>query len=297
MRKTTLLKKLILDDEILMLPGAHNGVAAKIIEQVGFKAVTLGGYAASASFLGKPDVSLLTLMEMITLARNIVEAVDIPVFIDADTGYGNVNNVIRTVREIEKTGAAGLFIEDQLFPKRCGHMEGKQVISTEEMIPKIKAAVGTRMDQDFIIMARTDALAVHGIGEAIERVNRYQEAGADLIFIEAMTTEEEMLKVSQEVNAPKMASMIEGARTPMFTAKQLQEMGYNVVVFAVSTVYAEAWAVRKLMEELHHTGTTSGYMDKMVLFDDFNSLVGLEKIRETEALYYRGLFKSLSKNK
>jgi len=164
MKKTTFFKKLILDEEILILPGAFDALSAKIIEQVGFKAVTLGGYPASASLLGKPDVSLLTLTEMVNHTKNIVEAVDIPVFADGDTGHGNVTNVIRTVREFEKIGVAGLFIEDQLFPKRCGHMEGKKVIPTEEMIPKIKAAVDTRIDQDLVIMARTDALAVYGIG-------------------------------------------------------------------------------------------------------------------------------------
>ena len=219
MKNTTLLKKLILDNEILVMPGAYDAAAARIIEQTGFNAVTLGGYPTSASLLGKPDVSLLTLTEMAAHTRNIAEAVDIPVFTDGDTGYGNVINVARTVHEFERAGAAGMFIEDQIFPKRCGHMEGKQVIPADEMLPKIKAAVDARHDQDFIIMARTDALAVHGVREAIARANKYYEAGADLIFIEAPTSKEEMIKINLEVSAPTMAIQIEGGKTPMFTTK------------------------------------------------------------------------------
>jgi methylisocitrate lyase len=172
MKKTTLFKKLVLDEEILILPGAYDGLSAKIVEQAGFKAVTFGGYPASGSLLAKPDVSLLTMTEMVNLARYIAEAVDIPLFVDGDTGHGNVTNVARTVREFERAGVAGLFIEDQVFPKRCGHMEGKQVISTDEMVTKIKAAVDARMDEDLVIMARTDSLAIYGIDEAITRGNK-----------------------------------------------------------------------------------------------------------------------------
>ena len=169
MRKTTRLKELILDPEILVMPGAHDSLVARIIEQAGFQGVTLGGYPATANLLGKPDVSLLTMTEMVEYTRRICGAVDIPVFTDGDTGYGNVTNVFRTVKEMERAGAAGMFIEDQVFPKRCGHMEGKQVIPAEEMMAKIKAALDARTDPDFILMARTDALAVHGIEEAIRR--------------------------------------------------------------------------------------------------------------------------------
>ena len=289
MGKPTILKEMILDKDILIMPGAYDATAAKIIEQVGFKAVALGGYPSSASILGKPDVSILTLTEMVTHTRNIVEAVDIPVFADADTGHGNVTNVLRTVREFEKTGVAGLFIEDQVFPKRCGHMEGKQVIPTEEMIPKIKAAVDTRQDQDFIIMARTDALAIYGINEAIERANRYKEAGADLLFIEAPKTKEGMIKINQEINAPTMAIQIEGGKTPLITANELEEMGYNVVVFPLTTLYAAAWGVRNVMEELFESGTTLRSADRLLTFQDFNRLMGLEELRAMEKHYYKDL--------
>jgi len=287
MKNTTLLKKLILDNEILVMPGAYDATAARIIEQTGFKAVTLGGYPTSASLLGKPDVSLLTLTEMAAHTRNLAEAVDIPVFTDGDTGYGNVINVARTVREFEHAGAAGMFIEDQIFPKRCGHMEGKQVIPPDEMVPKIKAAVDARHDQDFIIMARTDSLAVHGVSEAIERANKYFEAGADLIFIEAPTSKEEMIKINLEVSAPTMAIQIEGGKTPVFTTKELEDIGYNVVVFPISSLYAAAWAVKQVMKALITTGTTREFVDKMISFDDFNMLMGLNEIREQEDYYYK----------
>lgn len=289
MKKTTIFKNLVLDRKILVLPGAHDAMSAKIVEQTGFKAVTLGGYPASASILGQPDVSLLTLTEMATLSRNVVEAVDIPVFSDGDTGHGNVTNVIRTVRELEKAGVAGLFIEDQVFPKRCGHMEGKQVVEQAEMIAKIKAAVDTRIDQDLIIMARTDSRAIYGIEEAISRANSFREAGADLIFIEAPLGEEELRRINLEVNAPTMANMVEGGKTPLYAAQELEDMGFAVVVFPLSSIYATAFTVRCLMEELYRTGTTRGYLEHMITFDDFNRLIGLENVRETEALYYKDL--------
>jgi methylisocitrate lyase len=294
MKKTSLLKKLILDDEILVMPGAHDALSAKIIEQVGFKAVTMGGYAASAASLAKPDVSLLTLTEYVHIVRNIVEAVDLPLFVDGDTGHGNVTNVQRTVRLFESAGVAGLFIEDQVFPKRCGHMEGKQIISTEEMVAKIKAAVDARVDNDLVIMARTDAVAVSGLDEAIERSNRYAEAGADLIFVEAPTSKEDMRRCNREIKAPTNAIQIEGGKTPLLTVKELEELGFNVVVYPNITVYATAWALRELWQGLKKNGTTKHWLDKILPFDDFNTLVGLDKIREKESYYYKDLFEKLS---
>lgn len=289
MKKTTLFKKLVLDDEILVLPGAYDALSAKIVEQAGFKAVTLGGYPASGSLLAKPDVSLLTMTEMVNQARYISEAVDIPLFVDGDTGHGNVTNVARTVREFERAGVAGLFIEDQEFPKRCGHMEGKQVISTEEMVIKIKAAVDARQDDDLMLMARTDSLAVYGIDAAIERAVRFAEAGADIIFVEAPSSLEEMRRVCREVKAPMMANMVEGGKTPFITAKELKNIGYSIVTFPISTLYAAAYGARLAMETLFKTGSTSGYMDKMINFTDFNDLVGLEKLRTKEANYCKEL--------
>jgi len=289
MKKTTLLRKLILDPEILVMPGAHDALSARIIEQVGFKAISLGGAACSICSLGKPDVGLVTLTEMTTHIRNIAEAVNIPVFADGDTGHGNVTNVIRTTREFEKAGAAGFFIEDQVAPKRCGHKEGKKVIPTEEMIAKIKAAVDTRVDEDLVIMARTDALAIYGIEKAIDRVNRYREAGADLILLDALTTKEEMIRLNREVDAPTMTTQIEGGRTPICTTKELEEMGFNTVVYPGSSFFAAAYAIKKVMEEIYHRGVTSAFLDNMILFNGVDEIMGLNKVRDIEAYYYKDI--------
>jgi carboxyvinyl-carboxyphosphonate phosphorylmutase len=289
MKKTTLLRKLILDPEILVMPGAHDALSARIIEQVGFKAISLGGAACSICSLGKPDVGLVTLTEMTTHIRNIAEAVNIPVFADGDTGHGNVTNVIRTTREFEKAGAAGFFIEDQVAPKRCGHKEGKKVIPTEEMIAKIKAAVDTRVDEDLVIMARTDALAIYGIEKAIDRVNRYRGAGADLILVDALTSKEEMIRLNREVDAPTMVTQIEGGRTPICTTKELEEMGFNTVVYPGSSFFAAAWAITKVMEEIYHRGVTSAFLDNMILFNGVDEIMGLNKVRDIEAYYYKDI--------
>ncbi len=293
MKKTTLFKKLMLDEEILVMPGCHDALSAKIIETVGFKAVTMGGYAATAASLARPDVSILSLTENVGIVRNIVQAVDLPLFVDGDTGHGNVTNVQRTIREFENACVAGLFIEDQVFPKRCGHMEGKQIIPAMEMAAKLKAAVDARIDEDFVIMARTDAIATSGINEAIERSNLYSEAGADLIFVEAPTSLEEMKKINESIDAPTLAIQIEGGKTPLLTTNELEELGFNIVVYPNATVYATAWALKELWEGLMREGTTKNFMDKMICFDEFNTFVGLDKIRELESHYYRKLFESL----
>ncbi|CCK81375.1 MULTISPECIES: isocitrate lyase/PEP mutase family protein [Desulfobacula] len=287
MKKTTQLKNLILDNEILVMPGAHDVLTAKVIQDVGFKAVTLGGYASTAALLGRPDGSFLTLTEMADYIGNMADAVDIPLLADGDTGHGGVLNVQRTVKKLEMLGAAGMFIEDQLFPKRCGHMEGKQVVEKEEMIAKIKAALDVRKDDDFIMMARTDALAVHGLDDAIERVNLYREAGADMVFIEAPTTKEEMIRINREVDAPTLANNIEGGKTPLLSAKELEEIGYNVVVFPVASTYAIKKAVTGLMTEIKNTGSSKGFLDNMVTFDEFNKFMGLEEMRELELSFYK----------
>jgi 2-methylisocitrate lyase-like PEP mutase family enzyme len=209
-----LLRKLITDPEILVIPVVHDPLCAKIAEQAGIRAVFSAGYANSAAYLGKLDVALMTLTEMVGCASRIVDAVSIPVFADGDTGYGNVTNVIRTVELYEKAGVAGLFIEDQVFPKRCGHMDTKKVIPAGEMAAKIKAAVGARNDPDLVIMARTDALAVSGINEAISRANLYREAGADLLFVEAPESVDQMWRICSEVKGPTFANNLPGGKTP-----------------------------------------------------------------------------------
>lgn len=287
LRKTTLLRRYIEEQEILMIPVVHDALCARIAEQSGFKAIFTAGYANSAALLGKPDISLLTLTEMVDVASRIVDAVNIPVFADGDTGHGNVTNVMRTVKLFEKAGVAGLFIEDQVDPKRCGHMAGKQVIPAKEMIAKLRAALDARSDPDFVIMARTDALAVGGIDDAINRARLYRNVGADLIFVEAPESVEQMRRIIKEVKAPHMVNMLPGGRTPLLTAKELQEIGYSVVAYATACTYTIAKAIKDLFETLQRTGTTAGIEERMVNFDEFNKMVGLEEIREMEDAYIR----------
>ena len=285
MKKTALLRKLIEDKEILMIPVAHDSLCARIAEQSGFKAIFTAGYANSAALLGMPDISLLTLTEMVEVASRVADAVSIPVFADGDTGHGNISNVIRTVQQFEKAGVAGLFIEDQVHPKRCGHMAGKQVITPKEMVSKIKAALDARLDPDFIIMARTDAIAVNGIDDAIQRANHYKEAGADLIFVEAPESVEQMRMIIRDVDAYHLVNMLPGGRTPLLNARELQEIGYSAVAYATACTYTIAKAVQELFESLHKTGTTAGFEDRMMRFDEFNRLVGLVRIREQEEAF------------
>ncbi len=284
-RKAALLKKYILEPEILIMPGAHDALSAKIIEKTGFKAAVVGGYSATAALLGKPDISFLTLTEMVEHIARLTGGVEIPLLVDGDTGHGGVLNVARTVKELERAGASGIFIEDQVFPKRCGHMEGKQVVGREDMVAKIEAALDARSDPDFVIMARTDALAVHGLKEAIERGNLYRQTGADVIFVEAPRSIEEMRRINQEIDAPTLANNVEGGKTPLLPAKELEALGYNVVLFPVSVTYATAKAVTLLMQELIGTGTTTGFKTQMWQFNEFSQFIGVEELRGQERLY------------
>jgi len=287
MKRTSQFKKLMLDQSILMMPVAHDALSARIAEKSGFLAIAAGGYSNTASLLGKPDVSLLTMTEMAECAGRIADAVSIPLLADADTGYGGIMNVVRTVQLFEKAKAAGIILEDQAEPKRCGHMCGKRVIAASEMAARLQAALDARLDPDFIIVARTDSLEDRGIEEAIERGNLYREVGADLIFVDAPRSVQELQQISGEINAPTMANMIPGGKTPLLSAAQLQEMGFAVVAYATSCTYVIAKAARDFFRQLLLTGTTSGMEDRMISFDDFNSLVGLEEIREIEEEYAR----------
>jgi len=287
-KMTTRLRKLLSSNEILVAPGTHDPLVAKIIEKEGFEAVYMTGYGTSASILGQPDVGLLTQTEMAYRAANIVEAVSIPVIADADTGYGNAINVQRTVRLYEKAGVACIQLEDQVAPKKCGHMLGREIISQEEMVGKIKAACDARVDEDLMIMARTDARTNYGIDAAIERGRAYEEAGADIIFIESPESVEEMKKITSSFRVPVLANMLEHGRTPLLSAKELETLGYDLVIFCVASTYVIAKAVTKLMRELKRTGTTVGMLDDMIPFDEFNKLVGLNDIREKERKYATG---------
>lgn len=287
MKKTTLLKKLVNDREILVAPGAHDALTARIIEKVGFKAVYMTGYGQAASILGKPDVGLLTMTEMVDRARKIVSAVDIPVIADADTGFGNAINVMRTVEEYEAAGVAAIQLEDQVMPKKCGHMTGRQVISINEMVGKIEAAIKARNDEDFQIIARTDARTAYGFEEALKRAKAYAEAGADIIFLESPESEEEMIRLNEVLDVPTLANMVEGGRTPMYSAQRLQEMGFNIVIFPTSSTYTISKAVVDLMRELIQKGSTIGYLENMIKFSEFNELVGLSEIRRLEKEFVR----------
>lgn len=288
MSKGKILRQLLSSGEILVAPGAHDALTAKIIEKTGFKAVYLTGYGQAASHLGTPDVGLLTMTEMLARVNNLASAVDIPVIADGDTGFGNAVNVMRTVRQYEMAGAAAIQLEDQVAPKKCGHMSGRQVVSQEEMVGKIRAAVEARRDPDFVLIARTDARTVHGIEEAIKRGKAYEEAGADVIFIESPESLEDMKKITSSFNVPVLANMVEGGRTPLISAKELETLGYELVIFPTASTYITAQAVTALMEEIKSSGTTKNLISKMIPFADFNKLIGLADIRELEAKYVLG---------
>ena len=283
-----MLRQMMTGKQIVVAPGAHDALTAKIIEQVGFSAVYMTGYGQAASHLGKPDVGLLTLTEMVARASNIVEAVNVPVIADADTGFGNAVNVMRTLREYEKAGVAAIQLEDQVAPKKCGHMTGRQVVSKEEMVGKIKAAADVRTDPDLMIIARTDARTVHGIGEALERAKAYEEAGADILFIESPESVEEMKQITTSFKVPVLANMVEGGRTPFLPVQDLQGLGYDLVIFPTASTYLVTKALTRLMTVLKDTVTTASLIPEMITFEEFNDLIGLTKIREIESIYVKG---------
>lgn len=283
----SILRDLLKSPEILIAPGAHNAFTARIIEQSGFKAVYMTGSGAAMDLLGLPDLGLLTMSEMVAHARNIVQATSLPVIADADTGYGNALNVMRTVREYEGAGVAGLHIEDQVAPKRCGHFSGKEVISREEMIGKIKAALDSRRDQNLVVIARTDARAVLGLQEAIERGVAYAEAGADMIFVDAPESAEELSLIARSIPAPLMANLSEGGKTPLLSAKELQDMGYKLVIYPRSAAGAAAKAIQELMAVLKRDGTTEKYLDRIISFEGRNQITGLAYYRELDKKYLR----------
>jgi 2,3-dimethylmalate lyase len=283
LRKTTRLKQLIAAPEIVVMPGVHDALGARLAAAAGFAAIMAGGYGATAALLGRPDSSQLSLTELSEMYSRLCDATDLPLLADADTGFGNVTNVARAVRLYEKAGVAGLFIEDQVFPKRCGHMTGKAVVPPAEWLAKIKAALDAREDSDFVIMARTDALAVHGVGEAIDRARMAREAGADLLFVEAPTTVDEMKRICAEVPGPCLANNVETGRSPLLPAAELQALGYAAVVFPVAATYAVARALRDLFATLRRTGNTADALPQLVGFDEFNELVGLTAQRRREA--------------
>lgn len=273
-------------NKIIVLPGVFDALSAKIAEHVGFEAMFQTGYGSSAALLGMPDYGLLNSGETVDNAMRIIRAVRVPVLVDADTGYGNPLNVWRLVRDLESLGAAGIFLEDQVWPKRCGHMVGKDVISKDEYIPKLKAALDARQSKDFIIVARTDARAPIGLDEAIERGKVYRKAGADVIFVEAPRSVEELKKVANEIDdAPLVANMIEDGVTPNLSASELLKLGYQIAVFPLSAIYSATFAMRQVLTELKNTGTTKDARNIMVTFKDFNRFMDLDHFVDLEKRY------------
>ncbi|MDR3637962.1 MAG: carboxyvinyl-carboxyphosphonate phosphorylmutase [Isosphaeraceae bacterium] len=290
MKKTTRMKELLLSDRIAVVPSAYDGLSAKVIEHAGFEAIHMTGSGSSASLLGAPDLGFATISEMATHGKNIVLAVDVPVIADADTGYGNALNVIRTVRELEHAGIVGIHIEDQVTPKRCGHLDGKELITVEEMAGKIEAAVAAREDPDFLIIARTDAREIHGLDEAIRRANIYREAGADCIFVESPHSPDELRTVRRRVKGPLLANMVEGGKTPWLTVHQLQELGYDIVIYPLSGWMGAAVVVREIMKELRETGTTQGFWERTKMkmtFEELFGVLGYAKVQEFERKFVR----------
>jgi len=258
MKPTTDLRRMLAEPGIVVAPGAYDGMSARLIEAAGFKAVYMTGAGTAASHLGQPDLGLATLTEMTTHARHIASCVSLPVIADADTGYGNALNVVRTVREYERAGVAGLHLEDQVFPKTCGHIAGKEVIPAKDFAEKIRAATEYRTDPDFVVIARTDARAVTGFDDAVERANLYRDAGADAIFFEAPQSEEEIRRVAREVNAPLLINMVAGGRTPAVKTSELARLGFKIVIYPGVAMFAAMAAIERALEQLKVTETDGG---------------------------------------
>jgi carboxyvinyl-carboxyphosphonate phosphorylmutase len=284
-RKISIRERLADANDIIILPGVYDALTAKIAEDVGFEMAFQTGYGVSASLLGLPDFGFLNAGETLENAKRIINAVNIPILVDIDTGYGNPLNVWKIVKDLERIGAKGIFLEDQVWPKRCGHMAGKSVIPKEEYILKLHAAIDAREDNEFIIVARTDSLAQFGIEEAIQRGKDYKRIGADVIFIEAPKTIDQMKLISKEINAPLLANMIEEGITPNLTADQLRKIGFKMVVFPLSSLYSAAFAIKQTLKTLKKTGTTREVKNKMITFQEFNDLVNLSLYKNLEKKY------------
>jgi carboxyvinyl-carboxyphosphonate phosphorylmutase len=276
------LRELLAAPRPLVAPGAYDALSARLVEQAGFDAVYMTGFGTTASLIGRPDVGLLTGTEMVDNARRIVAAVDVPVIADADTGYGNALNVLRTVQLYEQAGVAAVQLEDQVMPKKCGHMSGKALVGADEMVGKIRAAVEARRDPDLLVIARTDAVAVLGLDEAIERARAFASAGADLLFVEAPTSEDDIATVAGELRgvAPLVFNWAEGGRTPPLPLDRIAELGFSLVIFPIGTLLAATAGIRSLLRTLERDGIPS--LDGLPSFGEFTDLVGLPEVQALE---------------
>jgi len=279
-------RKLLQDkSKPLVMPGVYDAIGAKIVEKVGFEAMFQTGYGTSATLFGMPDYGFIGSTETVDNARRICHAVSTPVIVDADTGYGNALSVWKLVQELEEVGASGIFLEDQKWPKRCGHMQGKEVIQKDEYAEKLQAALDARSNKDFIIVARTDARAIEGLDKAIERGLYYKKIGADAIFIEAPKTIQEMKIIGKSINAPLVANMIEGGATPIISKSKLHKMGFKIVLYPLSVLFSNTYSTLKLLQELKKSGTTKKLSKQIVNFNQFNDIVELSKYRKLEQKY------------
>ena len=261
----------------IVFPGVYDTLSAKVAEQIGFPMSFISGYSVAATSIGEPDFGLLTQIEITNRARTVCSSVSIPIIVDADTGYGNPLNVYRTVKDLIAAGAAGCFLEDQVWPKRCGHMRNKRVIEREEYIQKIRAAAEARAGSDFFIVARTDAEAAIDLDEAIVRMEEAREAGADASFVEAPGSVDQLVEVGKRAPRPLVANMIEGGKTPVLSKEQLSEIGFDLILYPLTGLYAAAEAMRLMYQTLYDHGTSLSKADRLMQFEQFNDLIGVEE--------------------
>jgi 2-methylisocitrate lyase-like PEP mutase family enzyme len=274
-------------NRLLLAPGAFDGLSARMVEEAGFEAVYLSGGSVARS-TGVPDLGLMTMSEVIERASQVVSAVQIPVIADADTGYGNALNVVRTVREFERTGVAAIHIEDQVTPKRCGHLEGKEVIPLSEMENKLRAALEARSDPDFAIIGRTDSRAIHGLDDAIKRGQAFARLGVDAVFIEAAESEAELEAIGRSLHeVPLMVNMFKGGKTPLLPASRLEKMGYRIAIFPSDTQRAAIYAMKETLAVLKRDGSTAAIDDRMATFQERDRLVGLGEWEKLEKRFLK----------
>jgi len=285
MPTTTQLRERLRRPEILVAPGAYDGLTAKLVQRAGFEAVYLTGGGSSYSQLARPDLGLLSFTEMLTRVGLIAECCDLPIIADGDTGYGNYLNMIRTIRQYIRAGAAGIQIEDQVLPKKCGHLPGRDLISVDEMLGKIRAAQDARTDSDFVIMVRTDARAVAGLDEAIRRARLYCAAGADLIYVEGPESVEEMRAITGQVPGVHAIDIVEGGRIPLLSARELQAIGYRLAIFPNSIARTVARCASEVLQVLREQGTTAAVLDRMYPFDELQEILGMSEIKALDLQY------------
>lgn len=282
MKQTALFRSLLAQPDIILIPGAADAINARLIQEAGFRAVYATGAGIANAGFGLPDIGLLTMTEMAHHIRRMVQAVDVPVIADADTGYGNPINVIRTVQEYEHLGVAAIQLEDQVSPKRCGHFQGKEVIHAEEMVQKLRAAAAARNDADLVVIARTDALAVHGFDEAVARGRLYAANGADVIFVEAPTDIEQIARLPRDIAAPILFNMTEGGRSPMVDAAELHRFGYKIVIFPNTLLRVSLRAVQKALTVLKKEGSSQSLIPHLVTWEERQRIVRLKQYEDLD---------------